>query len=232
MTGPYIIIPTEASPLTWPTSVKRTPTPQPSRFVMPHIGGGLIKIREELRKMGAVDIIISTNLPLRRDGEPYARGLNLDQDQGAAVYWNLIKGTGKSRQKTPYCLPCDKWKTLAENLHAIALTINALRAVERYGAIHVVQAFEGFKALPPGDGTAVIAAPPPWRETLGGDWPTKADGSPLPNEELLGIVRGRFRKFMMLVHPNSSTAAPNPDAALRVAELTAARDAAEAELSA
>jgi hypothetical protein len=226
VTGPHILIPTEASPLTWPSSVKRHPSPQASRFAGPTIGNGLSEIRDELRRLGARSVIISTNLPLRKDGEPYARGLNLDEDQGAAVYWSLAKG----KDKVPYCLPCDKWRSLAENLHAIALTISALRAVERHGAIHVVQAFEGFKALPPGGGAIVTA--PPWRDVLGGNWPAKPDGSPLANEELLGIVRGRFRAFMKLVHPNSAGATVDDDTSARVAELTVARDAAEAELCA
>jgi hypothetical protein len=223
VTGP-IIAPTEASPLTWPASVKRTVNPQASRFVSPTIGGSLGEIRDELRKLGAKNVIISTNLPLRKDGEPYARGLSLDVDQGAAVYWNLFRG----KERIPYCLPCDKWRTLAENLHAIALTINALRAVERHGAIHVVQAFEGFKALPPAGGT--IITPPNWREVFGGNWPVKSDGSPLSDAELLGVVRARFRMMMKLVHPNSATATTDESTSGRVAELTAARDAAEAEL--
>ena len=229
MTGPQLIAalvgaPTEAHPLTWPASVKRHPSPQRSRFSNPSIHGSLNEIRNELRKLGAVNVIISSNLPLRRDGEPIAgRGLSLDHDQGAAVYWSLAKG----KDKVPYCLPCDKWRTLAENLHAIALTIAALRAVERHGAVHVVQAFEGFKALPPGsEGSTAIAMAPPWREVLGADWPD------LPNDELLGVARARWKALMKMVHPNSSAAPEDPDVAVRIAELNAARDAAEAELQA
>lgn len=229
MTGPQLIAslagaPTEASPLTWPAGVKRNASPQRSRFANPSINGSLGEIRTELRKLGAQNVIISSNLPLRRDGEPITgRGLSLDHDQGAAVYWTLTRG---DKQKVPYCLPCDKWRTLAENLHAIALTISALRAVERHGAVHVVQAFEGFKALPPGsEGSTAIAMAPPWREVLGGDWPD------LPNDELLGVVRARWKTLMKMVHPNSSSSTPDPNVAVRVDELNAARDAAEAELA-
>jgi hypothetical protein len=224
MTGP-IIIPEEAHPLSWPPTVPRSKTTRTSRFVAPTIAGGLKEIREELRRMGATKVVISSNIPLRQtDGQPVSRAFNLD-DHGVAVYWQMYRG----KQLVPYCLPCDRWRTVAENLHAIAKTVKALRDVERWGAIQVVQAFEGFKALPSGD---PIVTPPPWRETLGGNWPTRPDGSPLPNEELLGVVRGRFRALMKTVHPNSGNETTDPNVSARVAELTAARDAAEEELKA
>lgn len=45
--------------------------------------------------------------------------------------------------------PCDRWRTIAENVQAIAKTIEALRGIERWGAKHMVKAaFRGFAALP------------------------------------------------------------------------------------
>lgn len=43
---------------------------------------------------------------------------------------------------------CDRFASLAENLRAIAMTISALRAVDRYGCVRDAEQFRGFKALP------------------------------------------------------------------------------------
>ena len=44
---------------------------------------------------------------------------------------------------------CDRWKLVEHNVQAIALTIEAMRGMERWGAKHMIKAmFTGFKALP------------------------------------------------------------------------------------
>lgn len=95
---------------------------------------------DELRMLGAKNIVISTNLTLRLDGLPRANQRTPD-DTGVAVYFTL-----KSQQK---CFPCDKWDRVEDNLYAIAKTIDALRGIERWGSKSMVDAtFNGFKALP------------------------------------------------------------------------------------
>ena len=47
-------------------------------------------------------------------------------------------------------LACDKYVKMADNLHAICLTLEAMRALERWGAYTAEQAAEGARlALPP-----------------------------------------------------------------------------------
>lgn len=54
---------------------------------------------------------------------------------------------------------------LEENVHAIELTVAALRGLERWGAKEMVDAaFRGFQSLPPGDGGG---GPPEWWSVLG-----------------------------------------------------------------
>jgi hypothetical protein len=85
-------------------------------------------------------IILSTNMPLRRDGSPYASAA-APQDPGVAVYF--------VRKKKPVCFACDKYDAVWKNLRAIQKTIEALRGIERWGSSQLLdRAFTGFAALP------------------------------------------------------------------------------------
>lgn len=85
--------------------------------------------------------VISTNIPLRRDGLPLA-GQKTPEDSGVAVYF-----TYKGRQMS-FC--CDRWKKIEHNMQAIAKTIEALRGIARWGTGDMLEAaFTGFTALPP-----------------------------------------------------------------------------------
>jgi len=143
----------EAYPLHWPSGWKRTDYPEFSRFDTPlaQARDGLIR---ELEMLGATNIILSTNIELRLDGLPYA-SRRPPEDSGVAVYFKL---DGQDQ-----CIPCDKWYYVQDNLHAVELTVAALRGLERWGAKEMVNAaFRGFKALP----EATVAGRP-WCETLG-----------------------------------------------------------------
>ncbi len=109
--------------------------------------------------MGVPDwnVIISTNLKLRKyDGLPLSNQRQPD-DQGVAVHFRL--------KDKPQCIPCDRWARIEHNMHAIALTIGALRGLDRWGAKEMVEAaFTGFKALPGGE---VQVQEKEWHEVLG-----------------------------------------------------------------
>lgn len=128
----------EAYPLQWPAAWPRTKYPTRARF---DTSGHRAKsaLMNELRLLGATNIVISSNAELRRDGLPYVnQRLN---DCGVAVYFTL----GGEQQ----CVPCDKWDRLDDNIQAVRKTIEALRGLERWGAKEMVNAaFRGFKALP------------------------------------------------------------------------------------
>jgi len=130
----------EAYPLHWPAGWKRAEEPEWSRFKTPSFGRARDDLMHELGLLGATDVILSTNIPLRNDGLPKAR-FRAPDDAGVAVYFKL---DGHDQ-----CIPCDKWHYIEDNLHAIELTVNALRGLERWGAKDMVSAaFRGFKALP------------------------------------------------------------------------------------
>ncbi len=110
------------------------------------------ELKAEVRRMGGLDIILSTNLPLRLDGEPRADAYRREMDDpGAAVYFEY---RGK-----PMSFACDLWVRLDHNMRSIAKTIEAIRGIERWGSSEMMQrAFTGFQVLP---------APPSPYEVLG-----------------------------------------------------------------
>jgi DnaJ-domain-containing protein 1 len=115
----------------------------------------------ELRLLGAKNVILSTNIPLRNDGLPYARYKTPD-DPGVAVYFQL-KGQLQ-------VFACDRWKRVEDNMQAIRKTIEAIRGLERWGSSEMLnRIFKGFEALPETAGESVGS----WWAVLGvdPDWP-------------------------------------------------------------
>lgn len=129
----------EAFPLQWPIAYKRTIWPTNSRFDTSFADArdGLVK---ELKLLGARDVIVSTNVPLRQDGLPYAN-FKAIQDTGVAVYFTYEK------EQMVFC--CDKWKKVEDNLQAIRKTVNFFRMMPEWGVSDMLKrAFTGFKTLP------------------------------------------------------------------------------------
>lgn len=139
----------EAYPLTWPANRLRTIWTESSRFSTT-LGKAIKEVQNEVGRLGGVRLIISSCLPLRRDGMPYANA-SQPADRGVAVYFEY--------KKRPMCFACDRWNRIEDNMWAIAKTIDALRGIERWGSGQMVeQAFTGFTALP---------SPPQWFQVLG-----------------------------------------------------------------
>ncbi len=132
--------------------------------------------------MGARDIVISSNLSLRRDGLPYS-GQAQPDDRGIAAYFTL-----KGEQQ---CIPCDRWDNIEQNLRAIALTVEALRGLDRWGAKEMVDAaFRGFKALP----ESVIVTPYTARA-----WYDVLEVSQTASPE---VIKAAYRQQMLKAHPD------------------------------
>lgn len=132
----------ENYPLHWPAGKPRTPAHkiEPSRFEPGNRPTEVANVQSELQRLGAKNVIVSTNLRLRGDGLPYARD-RAPTDCGVAVYFDYSGG-----QK---CFACDRWRTIEENLRAIFKSIEAIRGLERWGSKEFVDAaFTGFTALP------------------------------------------------------------------------------------
>lgn len=145
----------DAYPLQWPHGRPRTRARTDSRFSV-DARKAYEEMIDELDRFGAKNVVVSTNIPLRRDGSPYKDGLTDDlPDPGVAVYF--------MRGKTQCCLPCDTYLRPWENCRAIGKAVEGFRAMERNGTGQIVdQAFTGFVALPPPSGGEKH-----WREVLG-----------------------------------------------------------------
>jgi hypothetical protein len=194
-------------PLQWPSGWRRTAGGDRKRATFQQ---GLAAARDglvrQLEMLGAVNGMITSDLPVRADGLPYADGRA--SDPGIAVWFVL---DGKER-----VFACDKWIGHAANMRAIALSIQAIRGLDRWGASDLVtRVFAGFNALPPGGDQESTKRP--WRDVL--DLP--ADGTPS-----MLFVKHRHRELIRKHHPDAGG-----DHAI-AAELNAALAEAERELGA
>lgn len=104
-------------------------------------------LSKEIQHLGARDFVIQMDIAaadLRLDGELRANARPLS---------DAVVITFESKHG-PLTYRCDRYSTYAyqgpawqHNVRAIALTLEALRAVDRYGATETGQQYTGFKAL-------------------------------------------------------------------------------------
>jgi hypothetical protein len=93
-----------------------------------------------------------------------------------------------------------------QNVRAIALTLEALRAVDRYGAVDTGQQYAGFKALPAG--RAMPASHMTWDQALEvlGQWGRVPRGLPAIPGEYVNTdpttLRGLHRSARRWAHPD------------------------------
>ena len=174
----------DAYPLQWPQGWKKTEKwyRAKSRFKPQGFG----KIRDELFKclnrMGAKNIVLSTNIPLKQDGMPYAT-FKTPEDVGVAVYF-LYK-------KKQMVFACDMWKTIEENMLSICKTIEAIRGIERWGASEMLErAFTGFAQL-----EAPGASTPRQREW----WEVLNVGK----DYSWDLIKEAYRREAKLAHPDN-----------------------------
>lgn len=185
-------------PLAWPAGWKRTASHQRKRAKFSttstrytengsyrqastvSVAVATQRVLDELKRFGIPDykVIISTNLKLRRDGLPMS-DQKAPADPGAAVYWR----DGKHER----VMATDVYDKVADNLAALAATIEAMRAIERHGgAVILDRAFTGFTALPEPQ------APINWRHVFGMTGIS-------PTADLLKI---RYRELRKTQHPD------------------------------
>lgn len=207
----------QAYPLCWPDGWVRT-RPQNRRFNNPwKKGSGAYRdeLIDELERLGAIELVISTNVPLTIRGLP--RADFSPPDPGVAVFFKRkprndfqwqdvlelqgqitfdhvesqfkklakkyhtdIPGTGdpemirlllhsrnaahdyvlgRNQEGHNYSLACDVFREVRLNLHAIGLTVEAMRQMERCGASTMLErAFRGFQAALPAHASSELKA--------------------------------------------------------------------------
>jgi len=106
----------------------------------------LAKLQRELEKVGATEILFECSFhanQIRLDGWPKANQSPVYN--GIAVSFNHPE-IGRVEYAT------DRYFLWTDNLHAIVLTLEALRGVERWGVVASGQQYTGFKAITAGNG--------------------------------------------------------------------------------
>lgn len=96
-------------------------------------------LKSEVNLMGGKSLVLSSNVTL---------GSENPKDPGVVAYFEL---RGQN-----IAIPCDRWDKVSTNVKAIALTIEAMRGMERWGAKDMITAmFKGFMALPERTGPSI-----------------------------------------------------------------------------
>jgi len=144
----------QSYPLDWPVGYKRTTSPVRSKFGPITLDKAVKNLVDEVQRLiygraiyerSSTSVIISSNIPLRADGFPRAdysrRSVG---DTGVAVYFKM------HGQHQVLC--CDAFDSVEQNIQALYKSIEAMRAIERYGVSDFIdRAFVGFKALQPAE---------------------------------------------------------------------------------
>lgn len=186
-------------PLCWPEAKPRTAQRIGSPF-RTSMARAQQEIREEMPRWGALGWTVSM-APQYRSGPI---------DPAAALWWEHPLDGAPGRDLR--VLACDTYTSREANLHAIALTLERLRSVERYGTFSLDQATAGARlALPAPD-----APPVDWKRLLGD---ITAPG--LTNAKRLVLAESTYRAM-------SKEAAGDEDRQLR---LNLAIEAARKELA-
>lgn len=113
-------------------------------------------LERELRHLGAKSAILEIDCrpwDLRQDGMLRANA----RPQGPRVIISAETKHGPMR------IPCDTYTDHESNLYAIALSLEKLRAVDRYGVTMHGEQYRGWTALPASTGNGLASIESAWR---------------------------------------------------------------------
>lgn len=161
------------SPLLWPDGWPRTKTPQRNTSFQVGSVQTRAAIAKEARLLNATGLVVTSDMPLKRDGEPYA---DADpHDPGVAIYFRL--------GDRDFVMARDQWDSPWHNLRSLTLVIESIRTIERHGGQAMMdRAFTGFAQLNSG---------PDWRSILG-----------VPSGAGIDEVKSRYRLLASAAHPD------------------------------
>ena len=168
-------------PVQWPIGWPRNETYAVAHFNVSY-DKALRDLGYELRRLGAESAYISTDRPLRIDGQP--RGGMQPETPAVALYF--------VRNGNQLCIPCDKYRTVRDNIRAIGLTVEAIRRMERYGTSQMVEAtLSGFAVVP--EYASPNVGLRPWYDVL--------EVSPNASPE---VIKASFRAKAAQTHPDAA----------------------------
>ena len=177
-------------------------------------------LKRELAHLDARNILVQMDgdeSQIRRDGYPRADGRFRP---GVILTFDSRHG--------PLSYPCDTYIHWDQNLRAIAMALEALRAVDRYGVTRRGEQYTGWKALPPGG-----AITPTMGVEEAADFVVRSAYDDLPDDVVATQARGVvasadsariwFRRAAMRLHPDQPGGSTD-----RMTTLNRARQALEA----
>ena len=150
------------------------------------------KLRYELARIKATDVVIEAGYKptqVRADGWPYSAA----RPEHGQVRVSFRKGD------LPMAFFFGGWTATEMNVYMIALTLERLRAVERYGCVQSDEQYRGWAQLPPGQGKA---------PTVAGEWASKHEADRWLREfagNLFDVSIGLdrvYRAAAMKAHPD------------------------------
>lgn len=155
-------------PLQWPNGwPKVEPQKRESSRFQTSLAAALANLKKQVNLLGGSKLVLSSN---------YTLGAENPKDCGVVAYFTM--------EESDIAVPWDRWTRIQDNVHAIALTIEAMRGMERWGAKHMIKAmFSGFKQLP--------SSERPWHEVL--------VCQPLASTER---IKEQYRKLSLVHHPD------------------------------
>lgn len=187
-------------PLDWPTDQARTPKPEPLRpaGAKDTLTSASVRIERALNLTGFADVVLSTNVPIGREGH-YVSETARDGATAAALAF-----TFKGR---PYHVGQDYWGQVSDNAWSLALMCEGLRQTVRHaGDALFERMIAGLAALPAPGSTTMPARAPHLVLGVAPDAPR-------------AVVEAAYRALAREAHPDRG------GSPARMAELTAARDA-------
>lgn len=142
-------------------------------------------LERELGQLKARDIIVEVALDhgdIRNDGWP--RSSARPRTPGIRISFQSRHG--------PLSYECATYKDWEQNMRGIALTLERLRAIERYGAVKGGEQYKGWAQLPPG-GVAIATA----------EWRTKEEAMRFLCRTA-GVVEGGNLSMLDQVYPQAA----------------------------
>lgn len=172
---------------TWPGELRRNRKRATFRAIY---NDTITKLQRELNHLRATRVVIEAAVnekDIRNDG--LIRSDAKPQHPGVILSFATPSG--------PLRFPCDTYDTLQDNLRAIALALEALRSVDRYGVTRRGEQYSGWKQLP--GGTVEPAMDLKTAATVLSNWTTFTAGEVCHS---LQHYRDAYREAAKRTHPD------------------------------
>jgi hypothetical protein len=191
----------------WPEKQETGPDRRKAPFSSPWTNT-IELLASELDKLSARTVTLHTmHSPhdVRLDGKLRGDSTN-PKHPGVVLTFEKFEGWSEEEQQSKYVemrFPCDTFIYWKDNVRAIALALEALRKIDRYGVRSGMQ-YAGFKALPPGDFTVDMTP------ELAADFIAKAAGMgnvpAIATSIIQNVVFGEsvYRTAAKALHPDKS----------------------------